>query len=199
MGTDLGNELTSLALQIHGGMGFIEETGAAQHYRDVRITAIYEGTNGIQAADLIGRKLGVRGGASVTEFLARMRELDAELVAAGDSFVTIRANFIEQLDKLVETTNWMLRTGSGDPAAALSGSSPYLRQFGLVVLAWLLAKGALAAAPLDKGLAETRLVMARFFAEQLLPAAGGLAGAATAGSGDLYALDAGQFADLVAR
>ena len=199
MGTDLGNELTSLALQIHGGMGYIEETGAAQHYRDVRITAIYEGTNGIQAADLIGRKLGVRGGASVTEFLASMRKLDAELVAAGDGFVSIRSNFIEQLDKLVETTNWMLRTGAGDPAGALSGSSPYLRQFGLVVLAWLLAKGALAAAPLDAALAATRLVMARFFAEQLLPAAGGLAGAATAGSGDLFALDAGQFADLVAR
>jgi len=196
MGTDLGNELTSLALQIHGGMGFIEETGAAQHYRDVRITAIYEGTNGIQAADLIGRKLGVRGGASVTEFLASMRELDAELVAAGDAFVSIRSNFIAQLDKLVETTNWMLRTGAGDPAAALSGSSPYLRQFGLVVLAWLLAKGALAAAPLDSELAETRLVMARFFAEQLLPAASGFGAAATAGSGDLFALDAGQFADV---
>ncbi|MEO6533228.1 MAG: acyl-CoA dehydrogenase [Pseudolysinimonas sp.] len=199
MGTDLGNELTSLALQIHGGMGFIEETGAAQHYRDVRITAIYEGTNGIQAADLIGRKLGVRGGASVTEFLASMRQLDAELVAAGDSFVSIRSNFIEQLDKLEATTTWMLRTGAGDPAAALSGSSPYLRQFGLVVLAWLLARGALAAVPLDAAVAETRLVMARFFAEQLLPAAGGLAGAATAGAGDLFALDAGQFADLVAR
>jgi alkylation response protein AidB-like acyl-CoA dehydrogenase len=195
MGTDLGNELTSLALQIHGGMGFIEETGAAQHYRDVRIAAIYEGTNGIQAADLIGRKLGVRGGASVTEFLASMRELDAELVAAGDGFASIRSNFIEQLDKLGETTNWMLRTGAGDPAGALSGSSPYLRQFGLVVLGWLLAKGALAAAALDPSVAETRLVLARFFAEQQLPAASGFGAAATAGSGDLFALDAAQLAD----
>ncbi|SIO29091.1 Acyl-CoA dehydrogenase [Agromyces cerinus subsp. cerinus] len=76
-GTDLGNELTSLALQIHGGMGFIEETGAAQHYRDVRIAAIYEGTNGVQAADLVGRKLPVRDGASALEFIASMRELDA--------------------------------------------------------------------------------------------------------------------------
>jgi alkylation response protein AidB-like acyl-CoA dehydrogenase len=199
MGTDLGNELTSLALQIHGGMGFIEETGAAQHYRDVRIAAIYEGTNGIQAADLVGRKLGVRGGASVTEFLAQLRELDAELAAAGDGFTSIRSNFVEQLDKLDASTNWMLRTGAGDPAAALSGSSPYLRQFGLVVLAWLLAKGALAAVPLDPSTAETRLVLARFCAEQQLPAASGFAAAATAGSKDLFALDAGQFADLVAR
>jgi hypothetical protein len=199
MGTDLGNELTSLALQIHGGMGFIEETGVAQHYRDIRIAAIYEGTNGIQAADLIGRKLGVRGGGSVTEFLATVRELDTELLAAGDAFMSIRSNFVEQLGKLDETTSWMLRTGAADPAGALSGSSPYLRQFGLVVLTWLLAKGALAAAPLDAELAELRLVLARFFAEQLLPAASGFAAAATAGSTDLFALDAGQFAGLVSR
>ena len=83
-GTDLGNELTSLALQIHGGMGFIEETGAAQHFRDVRIAAIYEGTNGIQAADLVGRKLGVRGGASFLEFIATMREIEPELAARGE-------------------------------------------------------------------------------------------------------------------
>lgn len=199
MGTDLGNELTSLALQIHGGMGFIEETGVAQHYRDIRIAAIYEGTNGIQAADLTGRKLGIRGGGSVIEFLATVRELDTELLAAGDAFMSIRSNFVEQLDKLDETTAWMLRTGAADPAGALSGSSPYLRQFGLVVLTWLLAKGALAAAPLDAELAELRLVLARFFAEQLLPAASGFAAAATAGSTDLFALDAGQFAGLVSR
>jgi alkylation response protein AidB-like acyl-CoA dehydrogenase len=199
MGTDLGNELTSLAVQIHGGMGFIEETGVAQHSRDIRIAAIYEGTNGIQAADLIGRKLGVRGGASVTEFLSQLHELDGELEAAGDSFASIRSNLSIELAKLDETTGWMLRTGAGDPAAALSGSSPYLRQFGLVVLAWLLAKGALAEAQVNEGAGETRLVMARFFAEQLLPAASGFAAAATAGSSDLFALDAGQFADLVAQ
>ena len=205
LGTDVGNELTSLGVQIHGGMGFIEETGAAQHYRDIRIAAIYEGTNGIQAADLVGRKIGVRGGASVAEFLAQLREQDAELAAAGDSFASIRATLSAELDHLETTTNWMLRTGAAgpgvaDPAAVLSGSSPYLRQFGLVVTAWLLAKGALAAAGLnDPDLAETRLVMARFFAEQLLPAAGGLVGAVTAGSGELFALDAGQFADLVKR
>src|SRR5690606_27740975 len=90
-GTDLGNELTSLALQIHGGMGFIEETGVAQHYRDVRIAAIYEGTNGIQAADLVGRKLGVRSGASFTEFIAHMGEVEGELEAAGDGFASIRS------------------------------------------------------------------------------------------------------------
>ena len=131
-GTDLGNELTSLALQIHGGMGFIEETGAAQHYRDVRIAAIYEGTNGIQAADLVGRKLPVRDGASFLEFIASMRELDGELAAAGEEFASIRSQLNAQLDTLEQTTTWMLRTGATDPNAALSGSTPYLRIWGLV-------------------------------------------------------------------
>ncbi|WP_430644782.1 acyl-CoA dehydrogenase [Agromyces sp. GXS1127] len=199
-GTDLGNELTSLALQIHGGMGFIEETGAAQHYRDVRIAAIYEGTNGIQAADLVGRKLGVRGGASALEFIASMRELDAELAAAGEEFTSIRSQLASGLDVLEQTTGWMLRTGAADPNSVLSGSSPYLRIWGLVVGGWLLATSALAARGLDDdGIAATQLPLARFYAEQLLPAASALAPAATAGSRDLYALDADALGDVVRR
>lgn len=195
-GTDLGNELTSLALQIHGGMGFIEETGAAQHYRDVRIAAIYEGTNGIQAADLIGRKLPVRDGASFLEFIASMRELDGELAAAGEEFASIRSQLTAQLDTLEQTTKWMLRTGATDPNSALSGSTPYQRIWGLVVGGWLMAKSALAARELDAdGIAEAQLPLARFYAEQLLPQAAGLAGAATAGSRDLFALDADALAD----
>ena len=189
-GTDLGNELTSIALQIHGGMGFIEETGAAQHYRDVRIAAIYEGTNGIQAADLVGRKLGVRGGASVTEFLLEMRQIDAELADAGDEFTTIRTELATQFDTLEQATNWMLRTGMNDPNAVLSGSSPYQRMWGLCLGGWLLARAALAGARTgDASVAEDKLVTARFYAEQLLPQSGGLLGAATAGSRDLFALE----------
>jgi alkylation response protein AidB-like acyl-CoA dehydrogenase len=195
-GTDLGNELTSLALQIHGGMGFIEETGAAQHYRDVRIAAIYEGTNGIQAADLIGRKLPVRDGASALEFIASMRELDSELAAAGEEFASIRAELNAQLDTLEQATAYMLRTGASDPNSALSGSTPYLRIWGLVVGGWLMAKSALAARDLEAdGIAEAQLPLARFYAEQLLPQAAGLVGAATAGSRDLFALDADTLAD----
>lgn len=199
-GTDLGNELTSLALQIHGGMGFIEETGAAQHYRDVRIAAIYEGTNGIQAADLVGRKLGVRAGASFLEFIATMRELDGELAAAGDEFASIRAQLTTGLDVLEQTTGWMLRTGASDPNSVLAGSSPYLRIWGLVVGGWLLAKSALAARELNGDtVAAAQLPLARFYAEQLLPAASGLVGAATAGSRDLYALDPEALGDVVRR
>ncbi|WP_308468568.1 acyl-CoA dehydrogenase [Rathayibacter soli] len=196
-GTDLGNELTSLALQIHGGMGYIEETGAAQHYRDVRIAAIYEGTNGIQAADLVGRKLGVRDGASVLEFIATMREIDAELADAGAEFASIRAQLTEQLNALQHATVWMLKTGPTDPNAVLSGSSPYLRMWGLVVCGWLMARSALAGSKLDSAEgAETQLVLARFYAEQLLPQCAGLLPAATAGSRDLFALDADELASV---
>jgi len=195
-GTDLGNELTSLALQIHGGMGFVEETGAAQHYRDVRITAIYEGTNGIQAADLVGRKLGVRDGAAVMEFLATMREIGPELEVAGGDFDSIREELDRQLGALEKATGWMLRTGRADPNAVLAGSVPYQRMWGLCLGGWLMARSALAGLTIDDAeQAESQLVMARFYAEQLLPACAGLLGAATAGSRDLFALDADQLAD----
>jgi alkylation response protein AidB-like acyl-CoA dehydrogenase len=199
-GTDLGVEMSSLALQVFGGMGFIEETGAAQHYRDVRITPIYEGTNGIQAADLVGRKLGVRDGASVREFLATMREIDAELAEAGSDFESIRAELTRQLDSLETATAWMLANGRSDPNSVLSGSTPFLRMWGLCVGGWLMTRSALAgAATDDPDLAETQLVLARFYAEQLLPQSGSLLGASTAGSRDLFALDAVQLSGAGVR
>ncbi|MBP2415016.1 alkylation response protein AidB-like acyl-CoA dehydrogenase [Arthrobacter stackebrandtii] len=194
-GTDLGNELTSLALQIHGGMGFIEETGAAQHVRDIRIAAIYEGTNGIQAADLVGRKLGIRGGASIMEFHATMREIDAELAAAGPDFALVREELDRQFTALETATKWMLKTGLGDPNSVLAGSSPYLRMWGLCTSGWMLARAAVAAAKTDDArLAQEQLVLARFYAQQLLPQCASLLGAATAGADDLFALDAHSLA-----
>lgn len=194
-GTDLGNELTSIALQIQGGMGYIEETGAAQHYRDVRIAAIYEGTNGVQAADLVGRKLGVRRGSSFNEYIAEIGSIDKTLAKAGRDFASIRSNLAESVAALKKTTGWMLRHGLGDPNSILAGSSPYLRMWGVTLGGWLLAKGALAAAEMgDKELAEEKLVLARFYAEQLLPLGAALQGAATAGKDDLMALDAAQLA-----
>ncbi|MCC6438575.1 MAG: acyl-CoA dehydrogenase [Acidimicrobiales bacterium] len=190
-GTDMGVELTSLAVQIHGGMGYVEETGVAQHFRDSRIAPIYEGTNGIQAADLVARKLPMRGGASVQEFLASMRSVDGELAEAGEAFASIRKNLAQQLDTLEEATAWVLSNGAADPNAALAGSSPLLRQWGLCVGGWLLARSALAAAGTGNAvLAENKLVTARFYAEQLLPRAGGLLASVTAGARDLFALPA---------
>ncbi len=199
-GTDVGNELTNIALQVHGGMGFIEETGVAQHVRDVRIAAIYEGTNGIQAADLVGRKLPVRDGASVLEFISTMRETLGDLLAAGDDFTAIGTELATQLDVLEKATVWMLRTGVADPNSVLSGSSPYLRMWGLCLGGWLLARSALAAAGTgNSDLAEEQLVLARFYCGQLLPASAGLLGAATAGSRDLFALDADTLSGMVRR
>lgn len=195
-GTDLGVELSSLALQIHGGAGYIEETGAAQHLRDARIAPIYEGTNGIQAADLVGRKFGLRGGLAVLEFLDDIAAVDPELAAAGEGFASIRAGLATHLEALRSATTWLLeRSADGRVDEVLSGSSPYLRMFGLVVSAWFLAREALAAAGSGSAdLAETKLVLARFHAEQLLPAVTGLLLAAQAGSSDLFALDLRQLA-----
>ena len=129
-----------------------------------------------------------------------MRELDGELAAAGDEFASIRAQLSTGLDVLETTTGWMLRSGASDPNSVLAGSSPYLRIWGLVVGGWLLAKSALAARELNGDtVAGAQLPMARFYAEQLLPAASGLVGAATAGSRDLYALDADALGDVVRR
>src|SRR5690606_24470207 len=124
-GTDLGNELTSLALQIHGGMGFIEETGVAQHYRDIRIAAIYEGTNGNQAADYVGRMMPVHGRDSILEFIASIRKIEPLLAEAVDDFSSIRDELGRQFDALEKATGWMLRTGMSDPNAVLAGSSLY--------------------------------------------------------------------------
>jgi alkylation response protein AidB-like acyl-CoA dehydrogenase len=196
-GTDLGVELTSLGVQVHGGMGYIEETGAAQHFRDSRIAPIYEGTNGIQAADLVGRKLPVRGGASVRELLGGMAALDVELATAGDEMAAIRADLAIGLEHLGTATDWVLEHGAISPDDALGGSAPYLRLFGYVVCGWLMARSALAARRLladggggfDPALLEAKIATARFYATNILPQAGGLLGAATAGAGDLYAIE----------
>src|SRR5690606_29989044 len=189
-GTDMGFELTSTAIQVFGGMGYIEETGVAQHMRDVRITSIYEGTNGVQAADLVGRKLGVRNGSSVLEFLEHMAEVDAELEAAGEEFASIRSNFATHFEALGEATKWIFMNGPSDPNAALAGSSPYQRMWGIVLGGWLMARTALAAVGTDR--AESEFVLAKFYAEQILPQASGLLGAVTAGADDPFAPDAKQ-------
>ncbi|HLS00998.1 MAG TPA: acyl-CoA dehydrogenase, partial [Beutenbergiaceae bacterium] len=186
-GTDLGNELTSLAMQIYGGMGYIEESGVAQYYRDVRIAAIYEGTNGIQAMDFVGRKMPVRQGQSFMEFIAEMKETLSALQEAGEDFASIHDNLASALEGLEQVTGWMLKTGMSDPNSVLAGATPFLRVWGLVVGGWLMAKSALAAVEVPAQSKE-QLVLARFYAEQLLPQAAGLVGAVTATSRDLFEL-----------
>jgi alkylation response protein AidB-like acyl-CoA dehydrogenase len=178
-GTDMSIELTGLAVQIHGGMGFVEETGVAQHYRDARITTIYEGTNGIQAIDLVGRKIGLRGGAVIVRHLEAIDDVCQRLDSHSDLAATASA-LRASVAATRSATTWLAEHGS-DPVAMLSGATPYLRLLSTVTGGFLLAESALIARDQDLGddvIAE-RVASARFFCEQLMPAADGLVGAVT--------------------
>jgi 3-(methylthio)propanoyl-CoA dehydrogenase len=192
--TDMGLEVTSLAIQVYGGMGFIEESGVPQHFRDARITTIYEGTNGIQAMDLVGRKLGLRGGAAVNDLLATMAAVDADLAAVGDTLTGIRTALADALSTLDSTTKWLMTNGLADPRDALAGATPYLRMFSLVVAGWLMARQAVAASSLDGDDAAAKVVKVKFFCEQWLPQVHGLVASVTAGASQLMELSAEQLA-----
>jgi alkylation response protein AidB-like acyl-CoA dehydrogenase len=178
--TDIGNEVASLGVQVHGGMGYIEETGAAQHYRDARIAAIYEGTNGIQAIDLVTRKLPLAGGAAVNAYIGEIKDTAAAVDALADpAFGSTAMRLAQAADALQRATGWLLGRAHNDLDAALAGATPYLRLFGLAAGGALLAEEALAA----RGLADSggngadaaaRIAIARFFAENLAVTAGGL-------------------------
>ncbi len=179
--SDMGVEVASLGLQVHGGMGFIEETGAAQHYRDARIAPIYEGTNGIQAIDLVGRKLGADNGAAMGALIADMaataRELSASAGLAGvGQRLSAGALALEQ------ATAWLLDHRGGDSLAA---ATPYLRLAGDVAGGWALCRQALACAPGPQ--AETKAALARLYASQVLAQAPGLAEGVMTGAEDLAA------------
>lgn len=193
-GTDMGIEATSIAIQIYGGMGYIEETGVAQHYRDARITAIYEGTNGIQAMDLVGRKLPMRAGGVMDDYLTQISSLVARLEASGSEFAGMRDRIDESLACVRNTVMWLMEHGIADVRNALSGATPFLRMFGLLVGARYLADSALAAkADLAAGIGDAdylnaRITVARFYCDNLLPGVLGLESAVTAGFEDLYAI-----------
>jgi hypothetical protein len=168
--TDIGNEVTSLGVQVHGGMGFIEETGAAQHFRDARITPIYEGTNGIQAIDLVTRKLAANGGAAVWALLGELSEIVKRIEASNDpAFGTTGAKLRDALASLERTSRWLLERVSSAPNDALAGATPYLRLFGSALGGCWLAGEALAARDLGEGLGDPQryVTLARFFAENV--------------------------------
>ena len=177
-GTDIGCEVASLGVQLHGGMGFIEETGAAQHYRDARIAPIYEGTNGIQAADLVTRKLGMEGGAVLAALMA-------EIIADSGDAVAL-ANLARDCAEIGE---WMGRDASLDDR--LAGSVPYLTMCAVAVAGWQLHKQARAAGEADTpaAIARTKPVIARFFIDHIVPEAAGLKAAAIGGAALLYDLN----------
>ena len=193
-GTDMGIEATSLAIQVYGGMGYIEESGVPQHYRDARITSIYEGTNGIQAMDLVGRKLPMRAGGVMDDYLTQIGSLVARLDAAGSEFVGMRDRIDESLACVRNTVMWLTEHGIADVRNALAGATPFLRMFGLLVGARYLADSALAAkADINAGVGDVeylnaRITVARFYCDNLLPGVLGLESAVTAGFEDLYAI-----------
>ena len=178
--TDIGLEVASLGVQVHGGMGFIEETGAARLLRDARIAPIYEGTNGIQAIDLVMRKLPLSGGATVAAFIADFKA-DAEAARASNSpaFEGVADRLDQAIADLETTTAYMQSAlGDGRQTDALSGATPYLRLFGITATTAMLARGALA--DMDAPEAAGRAALARFAAANLAPETSGLAASATA-------------------
>jgi acyl-CoA dehydrogenase len=192
--TDLGDETTSIGVQVHGGMGFIEETGAAQHMRDSRIAAIYEGANGIHAIDLVQRKLPLANGETVRDEIAQIRQVASDVAGKGGTgFGATAARLAEASDALEESTRLMLDWLPSDPDSALAGATQYLRLFGLTLGGACLAKTGLAAEKLAaKGDASElgRVGLARFFAEKLAVAAPGLAGGIASGATPLEPYEA---------
>jgi alkylation response protein AidB-like acyl-CoA dehydrogenase len=182
--TDIGCEVASLGIQIHGGMGFVEETGAAQHYRDARIAPIYEGTNGIQAADLVGRKLSMGNGEPLSALIA-----DIRAGAEGEG------NLVALAEACADVTDWMRGASVDD---RLAGSVDYLAMMAVATAGWLMhvqaqaAKAALAAGEGDPDFLNAKLATSRFFLDRIVPEALGRKAGATAGSIDLYSLKASQ-------
>ncbi len=173
--TELGNELTHIGIQVHGGMGFIEETGAAQYARDVRITTIYEGTTGIQANDLLGRKIGRDGGKAIGALIADMkRELDA-LSPQDPSAQAARRAALEGCGLLSEAAQSVGKALSSAPDRALAVAVPFLKLCGFVLGGWLMAKSAAIAegklSGSERDFYAAKLRSARFYSEQVLPAA----------------------------
>jgi hypothetical protein len=198
--TEQSIEIASTGVQVHGGMGFVEETGAAQYLRDARITTIYEGTTGIQANDLVGRKVAYEKGATIKLLIAEMRTLDAELAKAGDpALVVIRRSLADGVAALSEATAWLLETFPGNMKAASAGAVPFLKLFGVVAGGWQMARAALIAkARLDENSDDydfyrAKLATARYFAEHVLPLAAAFKHEIVHGSGSVLALEEAQF------
>ena len=180
-GTDIGEEVSSLCIQVHGGMGYIEETGASQHFRDARIARIYEGTNGIQAADLVGRKLSMDNGGTLFALLADMRA-DA-----------VNSHLVNLIDACEEVGRWLLASDKDDRLAA---SYPYLTMLSVAVSGWLMEhQGSVAAKATGEDLfLELKRTTTRFYVDQIVPEALGLKSAAMAKADLLYSISADAFA-----
>lgn len=198
--TEQSIEIASLGVQVHGGMGFVEETGAAQYLRDARITSIYEGTTGIQANDLVGRKVAYEKGATIKVVIGQMRSFANELKAVSHPALgAIHKSLVEGIDALAAATDWLLATYPSDMKAASAGAVPFLKLFGTVAGGWQMARAALIAKNrLDAGSDDfdfyrAKLGTARFYAEHILPLAQAYRHEIVEGSASVLALEETQF------
>ena len=201
--TEMSLEVTSLGVQVHGGMGFIEETGAAQYYRDARILTIYEGTTAIQANDLVGRKTARDGGKTAKAIIAQMRKTEAELAGhAGGDLAVIRNQLALAIKAFEEVVDYVAANARTDIRAVFAGSVPYLMLAGSVIGGWNMARAALIAqAKLESGSAEekgdpfhgAKIKTARFYADHILTRAIGLRASIVGGAEGVLALSEEQF------
>lgn len=195
--TEMGVEVASLGIQVHGGMGYIEETGAAQHLRDARISTIYEGTTGIQANDLVGRKMARDGGAAFNALLGQMRTTQDALAATGGTDLeAIHQHFRAAIEALARAGAWVVDTYAVDVRAASANAVPFLRLFGVVAGGWQMARAAMAAqlhiarhgSDRCDPFYVSKMVTARFYAEHVLTQADGLACTVLCGAASVMAL-----------
>ncbi len=191
--TETGIEVASLGVQVHGGMGFIEETGAAQHLRDARITTIYEGTTGIQANDLVGRKIAREGGATAKAWLEHLRALDAQLAQSDNADVrAIRAALAAGASAVADSVDYIVANADKDVVATFAGAVPFLKLMGIVAGGWQMARAALAAernlGAGDKAFLQAKLATARFYADQVLVQAPGLRDTVVKGAAAVMAI-----------
>jgi alkylation response protein AidB-like acyl-CoA dehydrogenase len=198
--TETGIEVASLGVQIHGGMGFIEETGAAQHLRDARITTIYEGTTGIQGGDLVGRKIVREGGATVKGWLAELGRLDAQLGKSANADIqALRGRLSSGAKAIDECVEFFLSTIAKDPNATFAGAVPFLKLMGIVAGGWQLGRAALISETKikkkegDQSFYASKISTARFFADHVLAQAPGLAATVTTGAASVMAVPEDQF------
>jgi hypothetical protein len=188
--------VASLGIQVHGGMGFIEETGAAQHLRDARITTIYEGTTGIQANDLVGRKVGREQGKTAYLVIAEMEQLAAEMATQKNMHLaTLADRFSSAVTRLKEATQWIAETYPSNPAAVAAGSVYYLKLMGITCGGWMLARSALIACRQleagegDHAFLRGKLLTARFYGDHILSQAISLAAAVMRGADSVLAVE----------
>ena len=187
--TEVGLDIASMGIQVHGGVGFIEETGAAQHLRDARITTIFEGTTGIQAMDLVGRKVGRDGGRVIGALIARMREVQAELQDhANADLRAIGERLSQGIGDLEAAVQSLVKSWVSGPKPALAGSVPFLELLGIVAGGWEMGRAGPGADRLlrtgrDSGVLTPQILNSRFYADHVLSRSAGLRHAVVAGAG----------------